>query len=720
MRARPLDLPVLALSGLLSLPAFVQAGPVADQFNLWRSEPSVSRRISLADLGITKPLILSADTTRELYLPVPASVSVQNAALQFNANYLRGNGGRSSLLLSADGDPLLSNRLLDDRGDLTQRLAVSGAPRSNGFLRVELAWSSILSDLECADQRAPGNVLRVAPDSTLSYNFDPRQVRDLATAWTALPLTPTLLVSQDKLQSPAFDTAWRLGLALEQSGKRVKIRALPAIGDTLDLGNLVVPERLLAVPAFAALAKHGEPYRLGNDAELAALLALGNAGPLAADVVVRDDALVSRIKAAFDALGQQVQTVAPDAAGPYAAWREQAVPLAQGASIRLASLGSNLAIVVEQGSGAQAAGLFATQWRNLAVGKALNVRAASEPVADEAMVLLNRFGTLAGTMDVFGRSDRSVLFDLGVVAGNNRLPVEVGINVTAAPNVAGEAPVASIFLNDFLIGSAKLNPDGKPQWIRAEIPRHVLAARNELKVSFLRQPTQLRCHDQPISFPVSILPGSYLRLDKGKPAADFVGVTAGFGTRQQIAVPATWLEAAPVRLQQMIRVAGAAGMSAQQAQFQAVPTGQKPTFSAPFLAMDVAVDGADLTSVKEGHLIINGKHQSPVLDVATLDHLAVAEVAKVGDNLGIVYRTIGQHPPQPEQSFRLTRGDVAAIGDAGLILQIDSRAAAESGAAQTQAWWQRWMAPGPIAIGVAGLLVLLVILRRLFRRKPKH
>ncbi|GHD68125.1 hypothetical protein [Jeongeupia chitinilytica] len=719
MNKHPLTLSALAFALACALPAANAASPVAEQFARWSSEPNVVRRITLADLGITSPLILSADSQRNLYLPVPASVEVRNATLQFNANYLRGNGGRSSLLLSADGDPLLSNRLVDDRGDLTQQLAINGAPRSNGFVRVDLAWSSVLSDLECADQRAPGNVLRVTPDSALSYSFDPRGVRDLATAWTALPLAPTLLVSQNKLSQPAFDTAWRLGLALEQGGKRVKIRALPAIGETIDLGKLVVPERLLGIPAFAALAKRDGPYRLGSDAELGALLALGSAGPLAADVVVRDDTLVRRVQAAFDALGQQVKAVAPDAADAYATWRAQVVPLAQGPSIRLASLGSNLAIVVEQGSGAQAAGLFATQWRSVAVAKALNVRAASEPVPDADMVLLNRFGTLAGTVDVFGRSDRSVLFDLGVVAGNNRLPVEVGINVTAAPNVAGEAPVASIFLNDFLIGSANLNPDGKPQWIRAEIPRHVLAARNEVKVSFLRQPTQLRCHDQPIGYPVSILPGSYLRLAKGRPAADFVGVTAGFGTRQQVAVPAAWLDAAPLQLQQLIRVAGAAGMSAQQAQLQVVPSGQAPKFSAPFLAMDVPVEGTELTSVANGHLVINGKDRSPVLDIATLDHLAVVEVAKKDDFLGIVYRNIGKTPPAPEQAYRLTRGDVAVIGDAGLILQVDSHAAAESDAAQLQPWWQRWLTPGRIALGAGALLVLIVVLRRVFRKQPK-
>ncbi|WP_432723392.1 cellulose biosynthesis cyclic di-GMP-binding regulatory protein BcsB [Jeongeupia wiesaeckerbachi] len=723
MYKKPLNLILIALAGALLLPSAGAASPAAEQFSRWGSAPTVVRRIALSDLGIDAPVILSADSQRDLYLPVPASVAIRNVALQFNANYLRGNGGRSLMLLSIDGDPVVSNRITDDRGDVTQQLSISGDARKSGFLQLGVSWSSVLSDIECADQRAPGNVLRVAPSSALSYSFDPRDIHDLATAWTALPLAPVLLVSQRNLQAPAFDAAWRVGLALEQGGKRVMIRALPAVGDVLDLSAVAVPEGLQGIPAFAALAARSPTHRLANDAELAALLALGQAGPLAADVVIRDEALIRRVNAAFDALGQQVQRAAPDASAAYTAWRQQGTAFVAGKAdnVRLAMLGGNAVIAIDQNAGAQAVGLFASQWRGIALGKALNVRVASGPAQDESTVLLNRFGAMAGTLDVLGRSDRSVAFDLVTAVSGNRLPVELGFNVTAAPNAAGEAPVASIFLNDFLIGSANLKPDGRPQWVRAEIPRHVLAARNEVKISFLRQPTQLRCHDQPTSYPVSILPGSYLRLAEVKPSADFVGVAAGFGAKQDVAVPASWLGDAPAQLHRLIRIAGAAGISAAQARLQVVPTGQTPRIDAPFLALDVPV-GQALTSVENGRLVINGgKNKQAVLDLATLDRLAVVEVAKSGEYLGIAYRSIGKQAPLPARPFRLTRGDIAVLGDEGAILQIDSRAPTELDAikAEPTALWQGLSTPWKFAAGAVLLLVLAALLRRLFRKKPK-
>ncbi|AOY00815.1 cellulose biosynthesis cyclic di-GMP-binding regulatory protein BcsB [Jeongeupia sp. USM3] len=710
----------LAVAGTVLLaPAF--AGPVADQFKRWHDEPVVTRRVALSDLGITTPLILSGDSQRDLYLPVPVSLPIRDAALQFNGSYLRGNGGRSLMLLSVDGEPVVSNRITDDRGDAAQRLAVNGDPRKSGFLRFGIGWSSVISDDECADQRAPGNVLRVLPDSTLSYSFDPRGIRDLATAWTALPLAPTLLVSQRALQVPAFDAAWRLGLALEQAGKRVQIKVLPAVGDQVDLRGLAVPESLRGIPAFAALAGGDPAHRIGSEAELGALLALGQNGPLGADVVIRDDVLVRRLQTAFDALGTQVQAAAPDAAGAYTAWRSTAwlgTAVLDGGGIRLATLGSGMVIAVDAAAGVQAANLFTSQWRSVALGKALTVQVASGPAQGESTILLNRFGTMAGTLDVLGRSDRSVSFDLGAVAGSKRQPVEFGFNIVAAPNVAGEAPVASVFLNDFLIGSARLNADGKPQWVRAAIPRHVLAARNEVKISFLRQPTRLRCHDQATSYPVSILPGSYVRLDKGTPSADFIGVAAGFGEKHDVIVPAAWLGDAPTRLRQLIRVAGAAGISVADARLQVVGAGKASSIAAPFLALDVPVGDA-VTAVSSGRLVINGKQ--PLLDLSTLNHVAVAEVVKASGQLGIAYRTVGAQAPLLDRPFRLARGDVAVLGDDGVVLQVDSRAPAELEATKAgpTALWHDLPALWKGVIGGAALLLLVAMFRRLLRKKPK-
>lgn len=51
------------------------------------------------------------------------------------------------------------------------------------------------------------------------------------------------------------------------------------------------------------------------------------------------------------------------------------------------------------------------------------------------------------------KSDWSTSFPLGSVAYDGRLPVKAVIDVSAAPGASDTAPVASLFLNDYLIGA---------------------------------------------------------------------------------------------------------------------------------------------------------------------------------------------------------------------------------------------------------------------------
>jgi len=94
-------LPLMALMVLSALPHKAwSADGVGRYFQQMSAEQSVTRQVTLKELGITAPLIFTgADSRRELFLPVPAGVPVMNAALQFNASYLRADGGRTSMAI---------------------------------------------------------------------------------------------------------------------------------------------------------------------------------------------------------------------------------------------------------------------------------------------------------------------------------------------------------------------------------------------------------------------------------------------------------------------------------------------------------------------------------------------------------------------------------------------------------------------------------------------
>src|SRR5688500_162831 len=278
--------PRLALTQPVAVPpaAAASAASPTEVFRRMSSDTWVTRVITLADIGITNPLVLGyPETVREIALPVPPGVPLANGTLQMDASFVRADGGRTTLILALDGFPVSARPVAAERGDGSLTLAVDGAPRSSGVVRFSLDWRTAISrENTCSDIRTPGNLLRIEPTTRFSYRYDSAAVADLPAAWSSLPPSPMILIAGKKLSADAYDSAWRLGVALERAGKRPRIVALPAVGDMVDVHGVVVPPALRKVPAFAALAEGGR-RRINNLAEVGALMALGQAGPLQPD-----------------------------------------------------------------------------------------------------------------------------------------------------------------------------------------------------------------------------------------------------------------------------------------------------------------------------------------------------------------------------------------------------------------------------------------------------
>ncbi|WP_158610250.1 cellulose biosynthesis cyclic di-GMP-binding regulatory protein BcsB [Herminiimonas sp. KBW02] len=331
------------------------ADGVGRHFLQMASDQSVMRQVTLKELGITNPIIFTgAESQRELFLPVPAGVPVMNASLQFNASYLRADGGRTSMALSIDGYPTVARRLAEDQGDLSQGIAIPGQARNDGFVKFGITWSSVISETVCSDQRAPGNALRVEPSSRFTYSYDRSAIKSIATAWSALPPNPVLLVSGRNLTPDAYDTAWRMGLTLKRAGKRPRWMALPAVGDTVNLSAISVPPELRVVPSFASLMNGDAQYKIKNNAEIAALFILGNQGQFRADLVVADAAMNTNLRNAMNALGAEIQASSPDSGAIFQNWLKTDVAILdqpnQADQVRLASfVGSPVIMVAAKG-----------------------------------------------------------------------------------------------------------------------------------------------------------------------------------------------------------------------------------------------------------------------------------------------------------------------------------------------------------------------------------
>jgi hypothetical protein len=702
------------------------ASSPADVFRRLDADNWIPRSVSVADLGFTGPVVLGyPDTLREIYLPVPPGVQLSNATLQIDANYVRADGGRTTMILALDGYPVSARPVVAEKGDASITLAIDGSPRPSGFVRLNVDWrTAVARENTCADARTPGNLLRIEPTTRFTYRYDGTAVRDLATAWATLPSSPTILIAGTKLTGPSYDSAWRVGVALERAGKRPQIRALPAIGDTIDLQGVSVPPALRSIPAFAALAEGGR-HKIKDAAEIGALMALGQAGPLQADVVIADQTSAGSMGEPFEALRGQIQSASPDAVAPYSAWRGRALdpwskPLTSG-EVRLTNVLGRPTIVVASDAGIKAAGLFTQTWQQAAASTSLVVQTVGEPKVEQSAVSLKYLGAKPATFDVLAHADWNATFDIGAVAADGRGPGTLVIDVAASPSAARTSPVASVFLNEVLLGAKEMEANGRRERIVAPIPRYALAARNVIRVSFIRQLASDRCRETPEPYPVSVLGSSHLLLDKIEPADDFSGLMARFSTGGDLIVPASYLNDAQNTLPRVIRLATSTGLSPSRARFTPVAEGAQPKINGAFLAIDLPVKEAKNSEVKVegGRLLLVGSDDKPLLDITGLNRIGLLEMTKVGGDTGATYRSLGQEAPPMDKPMQLSEGNVALIGMSGLRTEVNTRDPSGQGEMRDArpSFWARtywWLLP---IVVVAFFIALLVYASRARRRR---
>ena len=707
------------VSLLALMPSFALAAdsPLTQAINRLNTDTLQQREIRLSDLGIDAPIILgSTDSRRELYLPVPAGVPLTDATLQFDASYLSGESGRNTMLLSLDGYPVRADGLNEPQGNASATLGVDKAARDSGSVRFGVAWSSIVSRVLCEDERMIGNVLRIDPSTRLTYSYDASQLQDVGAAWNALPGKPGILVAPGSLAADSYDAAWRLGVALERIGKRARILPFPALQDSVDVSGLKIPAELLNIPAFASLNGKGT-LTLNDQAQIGALLVLGQTPNVQADLAINDPQLLKAINDSLDALQAQVQERDATAVPALTQWRERHVDTGLKAgtdNVRLALLGTRPMLMIAPQSTGKALTLFSSAWNKLARSRQLTVGEAQTPLPADGRIALSHLGGNPGTIDVLAKSDWSASFPLGSVAYDGRLPTQAVIDVSAAPGASDTAPVASLFLNDYLIGAQQLIANGEKQRIEARIPRYALGSTNVLRVSFQRQPVSDRCLETPQAFPVSVLPTSHVVLEKVDVNEDFSGMAARFAVDTQVLVPQSWLDQPASSLPQVIAVADASGVSPLRAQLKVSADPKAAvTPDKSFLAFDLPVkDSKEGVQVDDqGRLRINHKDQV-LLDLQPLNNLASLQVVESGGQHGVIYNTLGKDAPLFAKPILLTRGDVSILGNQGAVTTLDSKDPSGSQLIEREEpkGMDAWRKPSLLWLVPAGILLFLVLL----------
>lgn len=726
-----------ALGSLLGLGAlFAQtasASALGDAIRQLGASDGLQRSVTLKELGIVDPVVLAGTATQDFYLPVPRGLPLGDASIAFDGRYLKGEPGTSTVVISLNGTPAVSQTVPDGEGTLQRNLPVAQPARASDFVRLGVNWRNRNnSQQRCDENHSLANSLTISPQTRLSYRVDPRDVRTIEDVWNTLPVRTTVLVSGRQLEQASFDSAWRIGASLQRNNRRMQVRALPAVGEVIDLRGLEVPAALAGVPAFAALRGAEPQHKLASDAELGALLMLG-AAQVSGDIVVADKALQQRLTAAFAALQAQL-AADPDAGQALQQWRARRAPLASEAlasqQLRALPMGRQMVLAVASDAGARVAGLQEAALQRLLVSDNVTVAAAQPPQWDEAKgIRLSSLGGSPDSFDVLSRGEWTMNFPLSAVASQGRMPGEITLYVAAAPGASATRPVATLFWNGMLLSARQLDANGQPERLRARVPGYALGINNTLRVSVQRQPYSADCNEIPQPYPASVLPAiSYVTPGKAEPNGSFIGLLPLLGARSQLLVPASYLSAAPAALERMANLAAASGLSASQAELVVAQADAPAKPSMPFVAMEVPVDGAKpLVTVTDGQqLRIRGKSLD-WLDIKGLKQLSSAEVVTAGGQQGVLWRAIGEWTGGLGEPFLLNRGNIAVIGGDGPLAWVDSStpdagipSGPREGAFHEWRNFLSWSVPG-IAIALVVVVLLVLLAWAVARSKqPRH
>lgn len=726
-----------ALGSLLGLGAlFAQtasASALGDAIRQLGASDGLQRSVTLKELGIVDPVVLAGTATQDFYLPVPRGLPLGDASIAFDGRYLKGEPGTSTVVISLNGTPAVSQTVPDGEGTLQRNLPVAQPARASDFVRLGVNWRNRNnSQQRCDENHSLANSLTISPQTRLSYRVDPRDVRTIEDVWNTLPVRTTVLVSGRQLEQASFDSAWRIGASLQRNNRRMQVRALPAVGEVIDLRGLEVPAALAGVPAFAALRGAEPQHKLASDAELGALIMLGSA-QVSGDIVVADKALQQRLTAAFAALQAQLASD-PDAGQALQQWRARRAPLASEAlasqQLRALPMGRQMVLAVASDAGARVAGLQEAALQRLLVSDNVTVAAAQPPQWDEAKgIRLSSLGGSPDSFDVLSRGEWTMNFPLSAVASQGRMPGEITLYVAAAPGASATRPVATLFWNGMLLSARQLDANGQPERLRARVPGYALGINNTLRVSVQRQPYSADCNEIPQPYPASVLPAiSYVTPGKAEPNGSFIGLLPLLGARSQLLVPASYLSAAPAALERMANLAAASGLSASQAELVVAQADAPAKPSMPFVAMEVPVEGAKpLVTVTDGQqLRIRGKSLD-WLDIKGLKQLSSAEVVTAGGQQGVLWRAIGEWTGGLGEPFLLNRGNIAVIGGDGPLAWVDSSnpdagipSGPREGAFHEWRNFLSWSVPG-IAIALVVVVLLVLLAWAVARSKqPRH
>ena len=721
---------VLLTFSSLATPAL--ASPVSDALDLALLGQRYERSISLSTLGVLHAVkTFPADEVQEFYWRSSPSQSLDALSVA------QPSQTPGSLRAFVNGQQTAAP------AGASTKLGGLANNATTGAARVGFTSDGDLQKI--CEHPVPGDSRAIEASTHLSFYRDGSNDGAGAasgpepwySAIQGMPDTVHVLVAAAPLQPASFETGWRLGISLMQTGRDIAIRTFPTAGEAVDTTGLVVPDALAAVPAFAALRTADSRHVLANHAEVGALLVL-DAPQLLADVVVLDDALRAQLNAALDALMATVND--EDARASLANWRAQHVPSAQTPTTKplLAqqAFGARKAWVAtpQTAESLSASGVAPTNaaWTLLyasANGAALATdRQQAGPIAKSA-------GTEGKTQQFTVQAPYNWGANFALQAGANaqRVPDFVNVQFKLPDAVRNQGPVGVVHWNGILLAAQQLKASNGINTIRTRVPVYALGAVNVLTVSMKLNAAVETCVGAG-NFPITALtldaaadPGAV--PEQRTAPAGFDEIAPRLAGKAQVAIPTQYLQRPRMGLGNAIRLAAAGNISPWHSALVVIKDGTRFSPTAPYLALNVDVrDETRAIDQSNKQLLVGGRPvQGP--GWTNSSPASVMQLSQTQNEFGLRWYPLGDETPVDRTGLLINHGRMALLGLAGNVAWLNAsgnefHTTEQEKVGPMYEWRSLFSWGAPLAGLLLGMLVLLTvsagIANRLRRRKENH
>ena len=437
--------------------------------------------VTLADIGFISGFRFSnLGGRQELFLPLPPGIDLDASVLNLSLDDVSAHEARRSLEILVN-DRSTGAIALDGKSMARQvRVPLQHAKSIAGFLKLTFSYSGAATQDRCIDVRSIGDSLTVRPESSIEIEIGPKPL-DVATTAALLPRDVAIVLSSRTLGSADLAGALTIGRALRSTGRKVSFHH--GFDSVNELGKREDARRWTQ-----GLVLIGEPSEIAPYIE----------GP------------------------------APRVAGPATA------SLGNLTAVRAAGLP---AIVVSDSDTVRAGKLLASSLLSSLRGvPAATVGDSDRTKVSSSRITFDELNLAPAIADVFGRADITFTIAARSLPAGTK-PSRLALDVMIAPDGAGEKAVASVFIDDRLLGSA-VAAVAEPTRFDLALPEGLVGTMMNVRVVVQRRSAQGDCRFEPQGYPAQVIGSSAVVLTEAtdKPH-DFADLSAWWANGIEVWLP---------------------------------------------------------------------------------------------------------------------------------------------------------------------------------------